>query len=410
MDYNQKLLSIIAGGLLLAQFAFTGDWPRFLGPNGNGTSSETGINKDWSTKPPAELWRTPLTDGGFSGPSVKSGVVYLLDHAGEEDIVRAIKLQSGEELWRYVYTESGSENYGFTRATPTVDEERVYTISRTGVIHCLSTSDGTKLWRVDAVKNNGGEPPPWFMANSAVIDGERLVTIAAGPDAHVVVLDKHTGKNVWAGGGTGKAGYATPVVATLDGKKQYLVFAAKALLGVAAADGAVLWRHPWKTSLDANIPSPIVVGDDLLWMASGYRSGCALLRIRGAEVEEIWKESRISPHWSSAILIDGHLYTTTAPGYLVCVEARTGEQKWRTKGNARGFEHGGLCAVDGTLIVVEGNTGNVVQVALSPSEYRELGRISPLDSANCWVAPIVAEKKLLVRSPKELVCLDIGPL
>ncbi len=107
-------------------------------------------------------------------------------------------------------------------------------------------------------------------------------------------------------------------------------------------------------------------------------------------------------------MIDGHIYTTTPPGYLVCVEAESGREKWRSKGNARGFEHGGLCAIDGTLIVVEGNTGNVVQVALTVEGYNELGRFNPLNSARCWVAPVVSQKKLFVRSPKELVCLDIG--
>jgi hypothetical protein len=63
--------------------------------------------------------------------------------------------------------------------------------------------------------------------------------------------------------------------------------------------------------------------------------------------------------------------------------------------------------VDGTLIVIEGNTGNVVQVAISTEAYQELGRINPLKSSRCWVAPIVAHGKLYVRSPKELVCLDI---
>ncbi len=146
-----------------------------------------------------------------------------------------------------------------------------------------------------------------------------------------------------------------------------------------------------------------------MWIASGYRSGCALLKLDGDTVTDVWKEKKITPHWSSGALIDGHIYVTTPPGYLVCVEAKTGQEKWRSKGTARGFEHGGLIAIDGTLIVIEGNTGAVVQVALSPEAYTELGRINPLNSAKSWVAPVVSNRKLLVRSPKELVCLDLEP-
>ena len=392
---------------ILSSPVWAADWPRFLGPKANSISSETGINKDWSAKPPKEQWRVPMTDEGFSGPAIRGRIVYLHDHVGEEDVIRALEVGTGKEIWRFTYPEAGDENDGFTRATPTIEGDYVYTISRSGLVHCIKAADGGVVWRADVMKDHGGEPPRWGAANSALIDGDRLIAIAAGENSHVVALDKKTGKKIWAGGGTDIAGYGTPAVAVLDGKKQYLIFTGKSFIGVAADDGRLLWRHPWETRLDSNACAPIIVGDNLVWIASGYRRGCALLRIEGDQITELWSDKRITPHWSSPVFLDGHIYTTTPPGYLVCVEAETGKEKWRSKGTARGFEHGGLCAVDGTLIVIEGNTGNVVQVAISPQGYQELGRINPLESSRCWVAPVVADGKLYVRSPKELVCLDI---
>jgi outer membrane protein assembly factor BamB len=384
------------------------DWPRFLGPAANSISPETGINKDWSAKPPKEYWRVPMTDEGFSGPAIQGEVVYLHDHVDEEDVIRALDVNTGEEIWRFAYSEGGRENHGFTRATPTVDGGRVYTISRTGIVHCLNADGGELVWRADVMKDHRGQPPEWGAANSALIDGNRLIAIAAGEDSHVLALDKRNGQKIWAGGGTDIAGYGTPALAVIDGTKQYLIFTGKSFIGVAAEDGVLLWRFPWETRLDSNACAPIFVDDNLVWIASGYRRGCALLRIQGGQITEVWSDKSITPHWSSAVFLDGHIYTTTPPGYLVCVEAKTGEVKWRSKGAARGFEHGGLCAVDGTLVVIEGNTGNVVQVAISTEAYQELGRINPLKSARCWVAPVVANKKLYVRSPKELVCLDVA--
>lgn len=392
----------------LSSVVVAADWPRFLGPNANSISPETGINKDWGQTPPKEYWRITMTDGGFSGPAVSGGIVYLHDHKGEEDVIRAVNAANGEEKWRFTYAEKGPENHGYTRATPTVEHGCVYTVSRAGVVHCLDAGAGRMIWRVDAMSKYGGEPPEWGAANSAVIDGEKLITIAAGENAQVVALDKRTGAEIWAGGGTDIAGYATPVVGRLDGRRQYLIFTGKSIIGVAPEDGALLWRYPWETRLDSNACSPIIVGDDSIWIASGYRRGCALLRVNGDQVEEVWADRNISPHWSSGVLIDGYIYTTTMPGYLVCVEAASGREKWRSRGTGRGFEHGGLCAVDGTLIVIEGNTGNVVQTAISTEAYVELGRINPLESSHCWVAPVVADKMLYVRSPQELVCLDIG--
>ena len=391
-----------------SSLALADDWPRFLGPNADSISSETGINKDWSSKPPAERWRIALTDEGHSGPAVKGDVLYILDHKEADDLVRAINVDTGEDVWSFAYPEVGRENHGFTRCTPTVDNDKVYTVSRSGVVHCLNTSDGSKVWRADVMSDHGGEPPEWGASNSAYIDGDQLITIGAGENSHVVALDKHTGKKLWAGGGSDIAGYATPIKAKIDGQDQYLVFTGKSFIGVESTSGNLLWRYPWETRLDSNAASPIQVDSDLVWIASGYRRGCALLRIKEGTIEEVWADKAITPHWSSAVFIDGFIYTTTPPGYLVCVEAKSGQEQWRSKGTGRGYEHGGLCSVDGTLIVIEGNTGNVVQVALSPKEYKELGRINPLESTRCWVAPIVADKKLYVRSPDELVCLDIS--
>ncbi len=386
-----------------------GDWPRFLGPDADGKSPESGINTDWNAKPPAVLWRVSMADGGFSGPAVADGVVYLIDRDGDNEVIRAISLADGAERWRFAYAEPGRENMGRTRATPTVADGMVYTVSRYGTVLALDAAKGTEKWRVNVVKDHKGELPQWEMAHSAVIDGEALVAVAGGPDAHVVTLDKLTGKLRWAGGGTYKPGYATPVVTTLNGRKQYVVFAGTAVVGITAEDGTVVWSLPWKTSFDVNAPGPITVGGDRLLVASGYRHGMALLQIKGDAVTELWANPNVSPHWSTPIVHDGHIYGTTTPGHLVCLVLDTGAEVWRSKGEGKGFEHGGLCALAGKLVVIEGNTGAIVLVDMSPEAYVERGRINPLNTSKCWVAPIIADRKLLVRSPAELVCLDLTP-
>lgn len=409
MKDRSTVLALGMGILLLPiAVASGGDWPRFLGPEGNSMSDETGINRDWTRIPPKEIWRLTMQDEGFSGPAVVGDAVFVHDHVDTEDIIRVLDAHSGKERWHFAYAETGPENHGYTRATPTVADGFVYTVSRSGVVHCLEAGTGKRIWRADPVADHGGEAPEWGLANSAFLDGDRLITIAGGENNHVVALDKRTGQELWSGGGTDVAGYATPVKATLNGIDQYLIFTGESIIGVAADKGTRLWRHEWKTRLDSNACAPIVVDTDQIWIASGYRRGCALLQIKGDQVEEVWSDKRITPHWSSAVFHEGFLYTTTPPGYLVCVEAKTGQERWRSKGTARGFEHGGLCAVEGTLIVIEGNTGTVVQVVLSPTAYQELGRFSPFKSARCWVAPVVAHQRLYVRSPEALVCLDIA--
>ena len=400
---------VCAASLFVAAALQAADWPKFRGPAGDGISLETGINKDWGAKAPAVLWEAPLGDKGFSGPAVVEGVVYLHDYADGQDVVRALDLASGKERWRQAYPQPGDENYGFTRATPTVADGKVYTVGRRGQVHCLNAADGTVVWSRDVLTDVKGEPPQWLVSSSAVLDGDRVLVPGGGENANLVALDKATGKTLWTGGGTYKLGYATPVVATLDGRKQILSFNGNALVGLDPETGAVIWEFKWRTQYDVNAPTPIVVGPNKVYIGSGYRTGCALVHVAGAEATQVYKNRDVSPAWSTPILLAGLLYANGEPGYLICQDPKTGEVKWKSKGSAEGFEKGGLIAIDGTLIVIEGNTGAVVQVAADPAAYRELGRINPLGSANCWVAPVVADGKLLVRNAAKLVCLDLTP-
>lgn len=104
------------------------DWPRYQGPTGNSLAPKQNLNTNWNSQPPRKLWEAPMSDGGYSGPAVAGGRVYIVDHQGQEDIVRCLDLSSGKEAWSYRYSEGGGENHGFTRATPCIAGGKVYTI------------------------------------------------------------------------------------------------------------------------------------------------------------------------------------------------------------------------------------------------------------------------------------------
>ena len=140
------------------------DWPRFRGPNGDGLSTETGINKDWNGRPPQALWQTSLSDDGFAGPCVAEGKVFIIDHQGQEDVVRAIDLAGGQDVWSFRYADSGGANYGYAHSTPCFDEGRVFTVGRAGQLNAVNAADGTSLWSKDFRKDFGGSPPGWNYA------------------------------------------------------------------------------------------------------------------------------------------------------------------------------------------------------------------------------------------------------
>lgn len=386
---------------LAASCVLAADWPQYQGPGRDCISPEIGINKDWNARPPKLLWRIPLGDNGFAGPSVAGGRVFIIDHAGDQDIVRALKLDTGEEVWRTAYKDTDRDNYGFARATPAFSDGRLYTISRMGWVVCLDANTGEKLWAKNLVSDFGGKKPQWDYSMSAVVDGDRLVLSPGGAGGSLLVLNKITGEKLFSGGSDDVAGYATPTWAILDGRKQYIVFTGVSLVGHDGETGRMLWRFPWKTDWDVNAATPIVMGDTV-FIASGYKHGCALLKFSSDSVSQVWSNKEFQPHFNTPVLVDGLLYGITDPGDMVCLEPKTGKTLWRHGG----FEKGGVVYVDGTIIGMNGRAGDVVMVQATPDGYRELGRIVPLGGQS-WTAPIVADGKLIIRNRKEMACLDL---
>ncbi|NPV47921.1 MAG: PQQ-binding-like beta-propeller repeat protein [Armatimonadetes bacterium] len=392
---------LLMGGLLLANMGQAADWPRFGGPKGDFMAPDTGINQDWANRPPRVLWQTAMSDDGYAGPAVAGGKVYIIDHRGAQDVVRAIDLTTGQDVWTFVYDDPGDPNYGFARSTPCIDEGLVYTLSRNGLLHALDAANGTRLWSRDLRADFQGQKPQWDYTASPIVDGDRLVVVAGGPEASVVTLNKKTGETIWAGGGTFETGYATPVIATINEVKQYIVFTAKALTGVSAADGALLWQIPWETSYGVNAALPIVDGN-YVFATSGYRFGGGVFQISPDGPQQVWFSKAMQAHFSSPIYYKGFIWGTTDPGDLICLAPRDGTVLWRQGG----FEKGGIVIVDDVIIALSGASGEIIMAAASTEGYQELGRLQGLGGQS-WTAPIVADGKLIIRNKSALACLDL---
>lgn len=380
--------------------AVAADWPNFLGPARNGMAPDTGINKNWAAKPPQELWRVPMHDDGFAGPSVADGKVFIIDHEGAQDIVRAYSFADGKPLWQFAYPDTDKANYGFARATPVHSEGKLYVAGRMGQLLCLDANTGAALWGKNLMRDFGGRRPKWDFSASPLIDGDKLI-ICTGGDKSVACLDKNTGNVLWTGGPSDTAGYATAVIAEIMGQKQYVVYTGSGVIGVHADSGQLLWSFPWPTKYDVNAPQPVVEGN-FVFLTSGYGAGCALIEVTAGGPVERWRNRDISAHFSSPIYYGGYLYSNSDPGNLVCMSPATGQVAWKQPG----FEKGGLVIVDGVIIALNGKDGDLVMATAQATGYQELGRLKPLGGQS-WTAPIVADGKLLIRNKSALVCLDL---
>lgn len=379
------------------------DWPRWRGPTSDGFAAVGTYNLDWQAKPPKELWRAKLSSGGHSGIAVAGGQVLIIDHDGKEGVVRAFALADGKPGWTFAFPDADKENFGFDRAPPTIDEGKAYCLGRRGLLSCLDAKTGAKVWQVDLTKDFGARKVTWGITAAPLIDGNAVVVLPGAKDGLLLKLDKKTGKALGKAGGDEQASYATPVIATIGGVRQYVVFSAKRLAGLDAAKGGVLWQHPWTTKYDVNAAAPLILGN-AVFITSGYGHGCAMLDIAGGKPTVRWENTNMQAHFSSPLHKDGFIYGNGDPGNLICLDAKDGAVKW----SAGGYGKGGVVGLGDYLIAVNGDNGEANLVKLDPAAHTVRGTLKAFTAkGKYWSPPIVADGRLLLRGVDEVVCYDL---
>ena len=377
------------------------DWPGFGGPTFDRMAPDTQINKEWSLRPPKVLWTTPMSDGGFAGASVADGKVFIVDHRGAQDMVRAIDVATGKDVWSFAYGELSQNRFGFTESTPLYDAGKLYTFSKLGKVHCLDAATGKRLWMRDAFKDFAGRRPEWdFAASPAMADG-RLILYPGGKGASVVALDAADGRTLWKAGES-VVSYSTPQYVTLNQKKQVITFVGDGLAGLDPATGARLWFFPWQVDHDQNSAQPIIAGSTIFF-STAWGKGSVLLDVAGDRPVVLWKSLEMQSRFASPVLHDGRIYGTHDSGQLVCLDAKSGALLWKQPG----FEFASTIAVDGCIVVQEGKSGDLILLDAQTPQYKELGRFRPLGGPDCWSSPVISDGRMIVRNKKTLACVDL---
>lgn len=395
------------------------DWPQWRGPNRDGVSPERGLRTDWSASPLPVAWKRPL-GGGYSSPVVADGRLFVMDRQGSLERVVCLDASSGQERWVFGYPvdyEAMQFSAG-PRSTPAVADGRVYTLGATGVLLCLAADspEGHPVvqWRHDLPKEYKAPVPQWGMACSPLVDGAFVYVQPGGPDNTLAAFDRRTGRLAWHALGD-PTGYSSPVAATVAEVRQIVCCTSRATAGVSAADGRQLWYYRWPTAFDANIATPVVVGD-YVFIASAYGSGCVLLELRpdgagGTRARQVYIKRRLMRnHHATAVPYEGCMYgfdtggsVSTGPNVLQCVDLRTGQERWST----REVTKGSLILADGHLLILS-QDGTLSAVAATPTRFRRTGAMpGVLKGEDCWSLPALASGRLYLRDHQEVVCLEL---
>src|SRR5262245_9236889 len=217
------------------------DWPQWRGPRRNGISQESGLLKEWPKNGPKLLWQVKDIGDGYATPAVVGTRLYVVSSRGVDDeFVQALSVQDGKPAWSTRLGKVGNPDqeppYPMARSTPTVDGELLYALSSDGDLACLETATGKVRWQKSLRRDFGGQAGKWAYSESPLIDGEALVVTPGGAEATLAVLNKKTGaiilKSAVPGGD--RAAYASAIVADAAGRKQYVQFLDKGVVGIDA--------------------------------------------------------------------------------------------------------------------------------------------------------------------------------
>jgi outer membrane protein assembly factor BamB len=320
--------------------------------------------------------------------------------------VAAYDVATGRELWTNAWTAIFREQMGGNgpRATPTWADGRVYALGGQGELRSLDAGTGRLAWRTNILDDAGAVNLPWGMAAAPLIVDDTVVVLPGGSKGQsVVAYDRRTGKRAWSALDDRQA-YSSPMLVTLAGARQIVVFSASRVLGLTPDRGSVLWEYPWKTDNDVNASQPIVIGDNRVFVSSGYGSGAAVVEIAqsggGFSVREVWRNIRMKNQFTSSVLHDGFIYGLDE-SILACLDAETGELKW--KGGRYGY--GQVLLASGHLIVLT-EEGDLALVRAAPDRHQELGRF-PAVEGKSWNHPAMSGGYLLVRNINEMAAFDL---
>ncbi|MGD9723522.1 MAG: PQQ-binding-like beta-propeller repeat protein [Pirellulales bacterium] len=381
----------------------------YRGPNRTGIIPGPALARDWSARPPRLAWRQPV-GGGYASFVVVGPLVITIEQRREREAIVAYDFATGRERWFYDYPALFSETLGGDgpRATPVIHSDKVFTLGATGVLTCLELATGKLVWTVNILEANGSQNIDWGMSGTPLIYDE-LVLVNPGAQKgtansrSITAFDAASGKPLW-GGGTAKAGYASPDLVTLGGVRQVLLFDAGGLAAFDATDGRELWRTPWKSDFDINAAQPVVLADDRVFISSA--SGSALLEIKHEadtwDVRQIWKTPRMKCGYACPIAYQGFVYGIDE-NILACLDLADGKIKWKER--AGQFGHGQILLRDDLLIVL-GETGELALVEATPEKFHELGRMQAIEGKT-WNNPALVGDRIFVRNHLEMAAYDL---
>lgn len=401
--------------LLIASVASAGDnWPQFLGPGGDADAGDVRVPLEWSETKNV-VWKTPIPGRAWSSPVVWGGQIWFTDATedGHEMYAVCLDKETGAVLHRILlFTPAQLQEMhalnSFASPTPVIEEGRVWVNFGNYGVACLDTATGDVLWKRTDINCDHFRGP----GSSPVLFEDLLIYPMDGIDVqYVIALNKATGETVWKTprstdfrglDGDFRKAYSTPTVIEVDGKPQLVSTGAEATIAYDPRTGEELWKH--RIAGFSNVGRPMYK-EGLLLLNSGF-TRAVLSAVRPTGLGDItdthvdWTFNSNVGIKSSAIVVDGLIYTAFDQGIVTCVELDSGKPLWRERFGGE-FSATPLHAAGRIYFFPHEGPAKVIQAGRD----LEVLAVNELD-AGFMASPAVTGNALILRTEKAVYRIE----
>ncbi len=401
--------------MVLGRPAAAADWPAFRGSKGDGVSAEMDVPLNWGPERNIK-WKTPLPNKGNSSPIVSKGKVFLTcaTERGKQRGLYCYDRRTGELLWSKIvsYAEEDPTHASnpYCGSSPAADGQRVVVWHGSAGLYCYDY-DGKELWSRDL----GVFKHIWGYGSSPVFLGDRIIlNCGPGERTFVTAIDAADGKSIWQqdepGGVSGlKPGdawtgsWSTPVVATLEGRKQILVSLPHHVNAYNPGDGKIIWTCDGLDNLAYTSP---VVGDGIVVATGGFHGPAIGVKAEGTgnitESNRLWSTKTPNPQRiGTGVIFGKHVYMANENSTAQCIEVETGKEAWRARMPEGVIWSSPVLA--GDRLYVTNQNGTTIVFRANPEKYEQLAENKLDEPSNSTIA--ISDGEIFLRTAEHLFCI-----
>ena len=383
--------------------------------NRTGVSAETGLLKSWSADGPVLLWSNSELTKGNSSVSFGNNTIYTTGIKDSSDVLYALDL-NGKLLWQTIMGRAWNESFPESRATPTVEGNKVYTCSGFGDIACIDGITGKIIWSYKASEMNKGTYGAWGIAESLLIDGEKLYFSPGGPETMTIAINKANGNLIWKSASLNdKPGYVSPILIEFAGKKMIINVSLGNVFAIDASNGTILWKvaieKPADYKWDLIMCVTPLYHDGMVYVTGGYDIGGMMIKIGddGKSANITWTDKVLDVHHGGVVLVDGYIYGSNwlnnSTGNWCCIDWNSGKKMWEEKWNCKGS----IIAAEGMLYIYDEKKGNVGLLKANQEKFDLVSsfQVTQGESGPFWAHPVIHNGILYLRHSNALMAYDI---